>query len=120
MITFHVQCVENLLELWEGNVNRHIKINHANQTYGCSYCDFLMMSKQSLLNHIEIVHASENKLLACSICNSNFRGKFNSDKHLASKCLSSNRIKYLCDICEKPFVTIPTLKRHVISFHVSK
>ena len=75
----------------------------------CDECELVLKNKESLRNHIKVVHVA-SRPFSCDICNASFKSK----AHLACHTvIHSDKKPFSCEICEKTFKLLQSKVGHM-------
>ena len=98
----------------KSNLNSHVKLFHLGiKPHKCSICPSSFGGSGELKRHVSEIHFGI-KRHKCNICRKGFKrkdGLVNHEKYAHEKMLIN------CDICERSFSTILSLKMHVKLYH---
>ncbi len=95
--------------------NKHVKAKHL-KSYVCDICGKGFGGKDKLTSH-RYTHTGE-KPYACHKCEYRAAKKYNLEMHLQSKHNDFGQKNFLCSICNKQFVTMGRVRRHMSVIHV--
>ena len=83
--------------------------------FTCDVCKKTFAWKKSLISHTYTIH-KEVFMLKCDICDQPFNDKGTLNQH-AKKHNISNEENYHCQFCQKSFLGLTALSRHVTNIH---
>ena len=81
--------------------------------FTCEHCDASYPVRKSLLNHKRLKHG-DAKLFACQHCIYATTNKVHLEQHVRSQ---HDKVKEICEICDKEFSDKSNLNKHVRKFH---
>jgi KRAB domain-containing zinc finger protein len=96
---------------------QHKEMKPRLKNYQCSVCFAKFHTAYDATKHIKVKHFNE-KEFGCSICEKKFHSKYAANKHLQTH--DKNRtMAHKCEICEKSFFNIGSLKSHQLQHHIA-
>jgi DNA-directed RNA polymerase subunit RPC12/RpoP len=103
-------------QLTEHLVTEHPKKPKVSEDNKCDYCFQQFQTAIAKLQHIKVTHADMR--YKCRICKSSFSAHKNRARHeveIHRRNIDNPEQFYECDICGKAYVTIYTMKQHMVS-----
>ena len=94
--------------------NKHITEKHLKK-YVCDLCGKGFGGRSSMMQH-RILHTGE-KPFACTSCDYRAAKKSNLEAHMESKHNIFRQKNFMCAICNKQFVTMGRVQRHMSEIH---
>jgi hypothetical protein len=97
------------------NIFRYHKSSHDPQNCVCDHCGARFKNRDLFKVHLK---THEEAKLSCAHCKKLFKKKSHLKEHLSScYVLGPSLKKYKCDVCEKCFMRIKTLRIHKNKCH---
>ena len=95
----------------------HIMETHKKEMFSCTECNYVTFKKDARNKHIKSVH--ENLKHICHHCGQEFSQPKTLKRHLSKKHNEGPPIerKYKCELCDKSYELLESLKTHVITNH---
>ena len=97
---------------WEN----HQRVHDGKRPYPCPHCELRFTQRQSLRDHIRVVHLKE-KRFSCSFCGKRFGTKTAQQSHEVSKHNNAALARFQCKTCLKRFYSANDYDRHITHRH---
>lgn len=101
----------------ETSLQSHLRTHIKKQTYPCQFCNKILFSEKTLLEHVQIKHEKKprNYRLLCYICGIGIKSKGTLKDHLL---VHTREKPYNCEKCDKRYRTKAALSGHIARAHL--
>lgn len=99
----------------------HIHIHSDPNYFKCQFCDKVLATRKTLVNHINCIHnAEQSNKYKCDKCDKSYARKYLYERHCLTIHLPDEKKQFQCTECNKRFPTQQILNHHVTRTHVKK